>query len=221
MSSVFETPLSAAYGALSGKTIDEESAQKIARETAGTATDYAKVKAAELKDYAENGNWTWKVAGLICGSLMIICGILGFLSSIFSLSPFAACLDVYIFIFGVLSVCLEYKDQVMMKSYVNLIRREAHILITPSGRAGFYIFVGILMFSKGGLLNILAGLFMIVIGAVIFQSCRKAFAALNELKTDKYTEAQLIENFNEHDINKDGELDSREFAEVNSTKLTI
>jgi hypothetical protein len=97
MSSVFETPFSAAYGALSGKTIDEESAQKIARETAGTATDYAKVKAAELKDYVDNGNWTWKVAGLICGSLMIICGIFGFLLYflIISICSLFRCLHLY------------------------------------------------------------------------------------------------------------------------------
>lgn len=172
------------------------------------------MKLSQHVSYVEDGNWTWKVAGFTCGCLMIVTSVFGILSSVFSLSPFTACLNVYICFFGILSVCLEYKDQVMMKSYVDFIRREAHFLITPSGRAFFYIFIGILMFSKGGVLNMIAGLFLIVIGSVIYQSCRNAYATLNKLKTDKYTEAQLIEKFHEHDTNKDGELDSREFAEV-------
>lgn len=40
MTSFFENPFSTVYGAVSGTTIDEESAMKIARETAGTATGF-------------------------------------------------------------------------------------------------------------------------------------------------------------------------------------
>jgi COPI associated protein len=151
---------------------------------------------------------------MACGCLMIFTSVFGFISSFFSLSPFMACLDIYILCFGILSVCLEYKDQVMMKRNVDVIKREARFLTTPWGRAAFYFFVGILMIAKGGILSIIAGIFLMLVGGVIYTSCRNAYAALNELHSQKYTEAILIAKFRAHDLNKDGQLDTKEFSEV-------
>jgi COPI associated protein len=102
----------------------------------------------------------------------------------------------------------------MMKRNVDMIKREARFLTTPWGRAAFYFFVGILMIAKGGILSIIAGIFLMLVGGVIYTSCRNAYAALNELHSQKYTEAILIAKFRAHDLNKDGQLDTKEFSEV-------
>lgn len=147
---------------------------------------------------------------------MIVTSIFGFLSSIFGLSPFMACLDIYILVFGILSVCLEYQDQVFTKKYVDVIRKEAHFLITPSGRAAFYFFVGVLMVAKGGLLDLFAGLFLILVGVVIYNSCRNAYLVFNELHNAKYTEAFIIAKFREFDVDKSGHLDTKELGLVSN-----
>ena len=117
-----------------------------------------------LSRYAEEGDWTWRLAGFFSGCFMMLSSFLGFFSNFFALSPFTACLNVYIFCFGVLSVCMEYKDTLMTQQYVAIIRKEAHFLTTPYGRAAFYCFVGILLVCKGGLLDLFGGVFMAVTG---------------------------------------------------------
>lgn len=145
---------------------------------------------------------------------MIATSIFGFMSSFFALSPFLAILDLYICCFGVLAVCLEYKDQIMMKRYVDIIRKEAHFLTIPSGRAIFYIFAGVLIVSKGGLPNLFAGIFIMLVGGIIHNSCRQAYLALNELHNKKYTEEYIISNFKKHDKDNSGQLDTKELGEV-------
>lgn len=151
---------------------------------------------------------------MVSGCVMIFTSISGFMNSLFGLSPFMACLDIYICCFGILAICLEYKDQMMMKKYVDIIRREAHFLTTPAGRAAFYFFNGILIISKGGIVNLLAGGFLMLVGAVIYHSCRQAYSALNELHNKKYTEAYIISEFIKHDKDKSGLLDTKELGEV-------
>ena len=152
---------------------------------------------------------------------MIITSIFGFLNSFFSLNQFSACLDIYILCFGVLSICLEYKDQVFMKRNVDIIKREAHFLATPWGRAAFYFFVGILVVSRGSIINLVAGIFLMIVGGVIYNSCRNAYSALNELHNAKYSEAILVKKFREFDHNKDAHLDTKEFSEVSFSVASI
>jgi COPI associated protein len=151
---------------------------------------------------------------MACGCLMIMTGIFGTLSSVFSLNPFTAVLDLYILCFGIISVCLEYKDQVMVKRNVDIIRREFHFITTPWGRAAFYFFSGILMVASGGILEIISGLFLMIVGAVIYYSCHNAYAALNKLHDAKYSETMLLEKFKEFDLDKDDHLNTKEFSEV-------
>lgn len=151
---------------------------------------------------------------MVSGCLMIATSVFGILDAFLSLSPFSACLDVYITFFGVMSVCLEYKDQTLTKVYVDIIRKEAHFLTVPSGRAAFYFFVGTLIAFKGGLTDLISGIFLMLVGAVIYHSCRNAYRALNELHNAKFTESFIISKFREFDYDRSGQLDSKELGEV-------
>jgi EF-hand domain len=150
---------------------------------------------------------------------------------------------------SVLSVCMEYKDQMLTAKYIDLIRREAHFLTTPygtvnffagaqclrnfssapyqcnsayvntlircytlplAGRAAFYFFVGVLMVCKGGILDFVAGLFLAVIGVIIYHSSRKSYAALEAIRGQRHSEAELRARFRAYDTNKNGQLDSKE-----------
>ena len=70
------------------------------------------------------------------------------------------------------------------------------------------------MVASGRILEIISGLFLMIVGAVIYMSCHNAYAALNKLHDAKYTEAMLLEKFKEHDLDKDDHLNTKEFSEV-------
>ena len=110
-----------------------------------------------------------------------------------------------------LSVCLEYKDRTLSQKYYDLIVKEAHFLTKPYGRGALYVFIGILMVVKGGLVSFFAGLFITITGIVVFHSSKKAFEALKVVrsKTGKST-ADAIANFKKFDKDGSGYLDTKE-----------
>jgi hypothetical protein len=101
MSSAQETTLyqdvnKLVYGALGTGNIDAELGQKVTNE----ALEVGRREFLQLKKYAEEGDWSWRVAGLASGCFMMFSSFFGFFSNFFGLSPFRACLDIYIFCFG-------------------------------------------------------------------------------------------------------------------------
>jgi EF-hand domain pair len=83
-----------------------------------------------------------------------------------------------------------------------------------TGRAAFYFFVGILMVCEGGMLDLVGGLFLVVIGVIIFHSSKKSYAALDAIRGQKHSEMELRARFRAYDANKNGELDSQELAKM-------
>jgi hypothetical protein len=171
---------------------------------------FTKEKFLQLKLYAEDGNYTWKFLGFIAGLLLMGISFLNFFSHL--LFPAYAVLDVYIFVFGAIACVLEFKDKVFTKSYLVLIRKEAAFLYKPYGRALFYIFVGVLEIAKGGILSLIVGLYVTVVGFIIYQSSLVAIKQLNELKDAKYNEKTIASKFQEFDADNSGTLDTKEVA---------
>lgn len=196
------------YGAVVQGKVDQADLEKAGQD----ALSYGRAKYLELLKYAEDGDWTWRVAGFGAGCFMMFTSFFEFFSNFFGLSPFMACLDLYIFCFGALAVCLEYKDQVLTAKYVAIIKQEAHFLSTPYGRAAFYFFVGLLMVCKGGILNLLGGVFLAVIGVIIYRSSRRSYDVLEKLRGSKTSVEQVAQKFRSYDKDRTGHLDTPELA---------
>ena len=175
------------------------------------AYSMGKQKFLELKKYAEDGNYTWKVMGFVAGGLLVSVAFLDFFSHLFSLSPFSAVLDIYIFLFGAITVVLEFKDQFLTKKYIEMLRTEAFFLYKPYGRAAFYVFVGILLIAKGGFLDLLVGLYTVCVGGAVYYGATQALVELNKLKDVHFKTVEEIEAcFKKFDKDNSGSLDSSE-----------
>jgi hypothetical protein len=202
-------PSSKLYGSITA-----EEAQHIAGSIGNTALAEANLKLQELKKYAEEGQWTWKIAGFFAGLLIVITSSLGLLSNFFGLSFFTALLDVYAIGFGALACVLEYKDVLLTASAREVIKREALFLYRPYGRAAFYFFIGLLMVAKGGLLGFIVGAYTMLVGVIIFTSSRSAVAALDEIRNNIKSEKDMALKFAQFDTDNSGALDSAELARL-------
>ena len=137
--------------------VSQEEAKSFAVNTGRLAMSEATNKLQQLKLYAEQGQWTWRIAGFLAGLLIVGSSVFSFIAHFFSLSPFSALLDVYLILFGFLACILEYKDLLLTAKVLEVIKREALFLYRPYGRAAFYFFVGLLLIANGGLLGFLVG----------------------------------------------------------------
>jgi hypothetical protein len=99
----------------------------------------------------------------------------------------------------------------MSQKYIDLIQSEASFLTKPYGRGAFYLFVGIIMVVKGGLLFFFSGLFVTLTGAIVTYSSKRAFDALNQIQTDhKLSDAEVLATFKRFDQDNSGYLDLKE-----------
>lgn len=192
--------------------ITAEEAQSIARGVGSAAVNQAKLRLQELKTYAEEGSWTWKVAGFFAGLAIVVVSALSMLSHFFGLSPFAALLDVYAIVFGGIACALEFKETFMTATARVFIHREALFLYRPYGRAAFYFFMGLLMIAKGGLLNFIVGLYAMVVGVIVFVSSRNAARTLDSLRASMVSEREVALKFAEFDADHSGGLDAAQLA---------
>lgn len=175
---------------------------------------YSRQQLVQLKTYAEEGNWTWKVAGFIAALSIVGYTSLSLLSHVFGLSPVSAILDIYLIALGVALAMLEYKERFFTQKYLDILRREALFIYRPYGRAAVYVFVGALMLSYSGLIGKLIGLYTATVGSIVFYSSREAFKALGNLKGSMHTEEEAIARFREFDKDNSNTLDSKELAAV-------
>ena len=213
--------MSGAYGSIP---VDEESvevAKVYAKNLVNGLVDYSHTELKELKKYADDGHWTWKILGLTAGILIVAVHALSFLSDLFGLAPFTAVLDMYIIFFGLVAIVLEYKTNLLPAYYVNKLRKEALFLYLPYGRAGFYFFIGIIIVIRGGYLNFLVGIYTIAVGIFIYYGSTSALAKLNQIKASKLiSEHEITKKFYEYDKNGNGSIDSKELQAL-CTSLDI
>ena len=120
------------------------------------------------------------------------------------MSPLSAVLNIYLFLFGLVSSILEYKEKLMTERYIAILRREALFLSRPYGRAAFYVFVGLLILCQGGILQFLIGIYTTIVGIIIFQASRQVISTLDVMKTSKYDIQQLEIKFKEFDKDNSG-----------------
>lgn len=137
----------------------------------------------------------------------------GFFSVLFEmtgLSPLMALLNIYLFLFGCIGVMLENREQPVFKKYVDIIRRELHLLYLPYGRGAFYGFCGSLLFAKGGIISMLSGVFVFAVGVILYLSNKNAHEELARMRESMFDSRKIAATFQEFDKDNDGCLTSEE-----------
>ena len=86
-----------------------------------------------MQKYADEGDWTWKIAGCISGVSIVLTMFLSFFSHLTSFSLTSAIIDLYFIAFGICFAILEYKEKLLTQGYLNTLRREALFLYRPYG----------------------------------------------------------------------------------------
>ena len=97
-------------------------------ETVTQVAKFTEEQIAQMKKAYEEGNWTWRVLGFTAAIGLVILGVLNFLSHLFGLHPFYACLDLYIILGGLSLSLLEFKEKFLPASWVEAVKREALFL---------------------------------------------------------------------------------------------
>ena len=143
---------------------------------------YSKQKFLELKKYADEGNYSWKIAGLMAGLAIMFYAGSSFLGHLLGLSPATAVIDIYLFSFGVAACMLECKEHSFSKRGLDMLKREALFLYRPYGRALFYFFIGVLILATGGIIGFVVGIYVSAVGVFIFFASREAVKQLEQLR---------------------------------------
>ncbi len=147
---------------------------------------------------------------MAAGIFMILSGFFGFFFEFVELSPLRAVLNIYILLFGILTVLLEYKSDSRFMAYMSVVKREAHFLFDPYGRGCYYIFCGILLSVKGGILPFLIGLCVVAIGMLLIISTKTGNEKLRDLRNLQLDDQQIAAKFLEFDRDRNGGLDAAE-----------
>jgi len=209
------------YGSTGSSGVDVEAATSFMSSISGLlgnsedmkkAVDVTRAQFTNLKKYVEEGDWTWKLLGLFGGLGMIGTGVFYLLGDIFTLNIFELVLEIYIIIFGIVAVTLEYKDTILPARWVESLKTEARFIYRPYGRAVLYIFFGILLISQDELFFVINGLYLFAVGVLVAYFSVQAEKALSTLKGAKYSESQIRKAFAAADTAKKGTLTVKQFA---------
>ena len=180
----------------------------------GEAISFASEKLSYLKKAVEDGDGSWKYLGFIAGVSIMFISLMGFLSSLFGFALVLSILYMYVFCAGALMAALEVKDSFIPAAYREKIRKEALFLYRPYGRAGFYFFIGLVMFSIGGFMTSLVGVYTAGVGVYIYYGCAQDMKSLEVLRAQAHDEAAMRAQFNAADSSGDGTLSPAELATV-------
>lgn len=194
--------------------VPSSEARLLLERTVDVALTEAAYKYKELKEYAEEGNWTWRVGGFIAGLSITTVSVFSFIANFFTLSPLGALMDVYLIAFGLLACALEFKHVAMTAEFRAAMHREALFLYRPYGRAAFYFFVGLLEVANGGLLGFIVGAYTICVGVIIYVASRAALASLEIMRGTMKSEKDVASYFALYDVDGTGSLDGPEMAKL-------
>jgi len=121
-------------------------------------SNFSQDKFNTMKRYVIEGEFEYKVIGLVTSATFILAGFLGFFGNLMALNIVAAAFDTSVLILGSVCAALEYKISIVPSVILDYLRSELHIFISPLGRAMIYIVLGLTLMTEGWLFDIIVGL---------------------------------------------------------------
>jgi len=165
----------------------------------------------KFKAFVQEGHWSWKILASTGGLALTGSAAFCSLGDFFTLDIIGLVFDLFMLVFGIIIVLLEYKDTLMPPAFNDYIKEEFLFIYKPYGRALIYFFLGILLFTQFTFPYIFVGPYLAVAGAIIWAASSSTHKELTLLKEKVVDKMALKHQFNTADKNKDGKLDSTEF----------
>jgi hypothetical protein len=181
---------------------------------------------ADIKKFVLEGHWSWKVLGFLAGVAMTLSGAWMLLFDILGLNVFMVVVDVYVLAYGVLCVCLEYKEGLLPDNVRQTLQQEFLFVYKPYGRSFLYVLFGLLLFSQGSIVYMLVGPFTFGVGIMVGWFSQQAENEFKKMKQHtRLDDTHLRSLFNKYDeggfFNRDGKLNSKEFAKLYQELLEL
>ena len=133
----------------------------------------------QLIKQAESSDWTWKILGMLGGVAMIFTGSMNLTQQIQDLNGFSAIFDLYVIFFGVLTMGLEFKDQILSQSWQNTLKVDAKFMYKPFGRGNKFLLIVLDITTRAFFLVVLICLFFHNVSYVIINICIFFYFACN------------------------------------------
>jgi len=173
----------------------------------------------ELKRYMADGPIRFRTVTFIGAIFMLVASFIDYQEEknytyygYDSMSPLFVGITIYVWIFGLFIASLEIRPFHMTVSiFHRFILRYFSILRFAWGRGCFYIFSGSLQFVTLSKCNMMAGGFMVCLGAISIVTGRVAGRKLKNMVKNIGSKNRLTELFSKHDKDRDGYLNVKEF----------
>ena len=188
--------------------------QVFTSENASKATTFATDSAKELRQMANDGDFSVRLFALLGGIALLVNSSLGFVGKILSLKFVGAIIEFYVFVMGIAIIILENKKIPMPRSFEHNLFKYCLFLKYIWGRGILYFVVGTLDISTGGIISLAIGSFMCFVGIMYVYVGRQASRKLAEIRTNKFSEGTLRAEFNEADTNRSGTINIDQFKMV-------
>lgn len=150
---------------------------------------------------------------MLGGVAMIFTGSMNLTQQIQDLNGFSAIFDLYVIFFGVLTMGLEFKDQILSQSWQNTLKVDAKFMYKPFGRAVLYLFFGVLLLSQQPVIYISTGLYLLAVGTLVIYAAKINQQEIEAFKAKKKSYAELKDHYEKADTKKTG-LTVKELAKV-------
>lgn len=183
------------------------------KETSADKPTVSRADYSQLLKKAESSDWTWKILGMFGGVAMMVTGAINFTQQIQDFNGFAGIFDLYIIFFGILTMGLEFKDEILSVSWRNTLRVDAKFMYKPFGRAILYVFFGVLLLSQQPFMYICTGIYLVAVGGLVIHAAQATQQEIDAFKAKKKTPAELKEHYEAADTKKEG-LTVQELASV-------
>ena len=114
-------------------------------------------------------------------------GVINILGSFLSFDLYQLVLYVFVAGFGIIGLALESKVNVFTNAGLMYLKREAHFLFRPWGRALYYFFVGLFLLTQSGPMVYVLGTGCCVVGIILYYASVVAIRSLNALHSTHFT----------------------------------
>lgn len=171
----------------------------------------------QMEDSAKDGKPSYRFIALAGGVVVMITSLFSIVYSILEANVMKTFTYANIFNFGLLICILELRflnDNEHFNSLKEIITKAFPFVKSLWGRGWLYIFVAVFQLSHFSPMNAVSGLYLIGVGIMFVGIGTRAKCRLSKLKSMLDDDQVLKKEFNRYDVDNDGALNKKEFAEL-------